>query len=154
MKTRTTVAKAVCVKCGHDDVDTNGVCCFPLAKVPSSVLWVDTHCRCRCVFPSVAEAPDAMQIYIAHLRTCKDCLYKAAVESLCSEGRALYREAYPSAEAGDGVAIQDLLDLMEQDSAGNWCFKSLSGDNAKFQQVINRLAASTSDKAARDSESV
>lgn len=43
----------------------------------------------------------------------------------------------------DNNAIRDLFALLEQDLQGQWCFKSLSRDGAKFQSAISRLATPT-----------
>lgn len=46
--------------------------------------------------------------------------------------------------AGEGEAatnaIRDLFALMAQDSKGEWCFNSLSGDWQQLQSVLKRLA--------------
>lgn len=37
--------------------------------------------------------------------------------------------------------VSDLLALLERDAKGEWCFKSLSRDDGKFQRAIDQLAA-------------
>ena len=49
-------------------------------------------------------------------------------------------------------AVADLLALLERDSAGRWCFKSLSRDALKFDAVIERLIAATASPAAPKEE--
>lgn len=43
-----------------------------------------------------------------------------------------------------GDVIEDLFKLMSQNAAGEWCFNSLSVDWAKFQDVMKRLATTSS----------
>lgn len=38
------------------------------------------------------------------------------------------------------AALGDLFDLLEKDQSGRWCFKSLSRDGGKWNEVIERLS--------------
>jgi|ERR1051326_2939361 hypothetical protein len=53
--------------------------------------------------------------------------------------RADLPRATAEAESTVEAALKDLFDLFEQNSQGQWCFKSLSRDASKLDNIMSRL---------------
>lgn len=97
---------------------------------------------------TAAPAPTASEkcheIYVEHLKTCKDCMHKATVDSLCSVGRALYREAYPAPTADkEPTPLPDL----KRDLQG---VKDAFDEDRQWWEKVAERAAKNIYKWARD----
>lgn len=86
---------------------------------------------------------------------CFDCGLQTRSETTQTEARKIWNSrASVAAVEGDELrlALKDLFDLVERSPIGEWCFKSLSRDAGKFQNVMESLFLLTAASSSAPAE--